>query len=330
MKIIVTGAAGFIGRAVCEQLCKQGHDVYGIDNMNDYYIVSLKEARLATLSCLTNFSFKKINISDYSVLDAFFSEIQPEKVIHLAAQAGVRYSLVNPHAYANSNLIGMSNILISSQKNKVSHLLYASSSSIYGQNTTVPFSEDDRTDQPISFYAATKKANEGMAYSYASLYKIPITGLRFFTVYGPWGRPDMAPWLFTEAIEQGKKIRVFNHGKLQRDFTYIDDIVDGVIRVMNIIPNAEHGHIPHELYNIGNNQPVELMEFIQTLESLLGKEAIKEFVDMQEGDVPITFANIKKLHDAVGFTPTTSLQHGLEKFVSWYLDYQKILKNPNK
>lgn len=320
MKVLLTGAAGFIGRATAEALLKAGHQVVAVDNLNDYYAVSLKHARLATLREQPGLQFYPLDVVDWPALDALFAEQRPDAVIHLAAQAGVRYSIQNPHAYAQSNLLGMTHILEACRQHPVQHLVYASSSSVYGKNAKAPFAEDDRTDQPVSFYAASKKANEVMAASYSHLYQLPATGLRFFTVYGPWGRPDMAPWLFTEAILRGEPIKVFNHGRLQRDFTYIDDIVEGILRVLAQPPQ---GDCPHTLYNIGNHQPVELMTFISTIEQALGREAEKIYLPMQDGDVPITYADTQKLRDAVGFSPDTPLADGMRRFVDWYRAYHQ-------
>lgn len=320
MKVLLTGAAGFIGRATAEALLKAGHQVVAVDNLNDYYAVSLKHARLATLREQPGLQFYPLDVADWPALDALFAAQRPDAVIHLAAQAGVRYSIQNPHAYAQSNLLGMTHILEACRQHPVQHLVYASSSSVYGKNAKAPFAEDDRTDQPVSFYAASKKANEVMAASYSHLYQLPATGLRFFTVYGPWGRPDMAPWLFTEAILRGEPIKVFNHGRLQRDFTYIDDIAEGILRVLAQPPQ---GDCPHTLYNIGNHQPVELMTFISTIEQALGREAEKIYLPMQDGDVPITYADTQKLRDAVGFSPDTPLADGMRRFVDWYRAYHQ-------
>lgn len=320
MKVLVTGAAGFIGRACAQALLRAGHQVVAVDNLNDYYPVSLKHARLATLKNQPDFQFYPQDVADWPALNTLFAQNRPDVVIHLAAQAGVRYSIENPHTYAQSNLIGMTNILEACRHYPVQHLVYASSSSVYGKNAKVPFSEDDRTDHPVSFYAASKKANEVMAASYSHLYQLPATGLRFFTVYGPWGRPDMAPWLFTEAILRGEPIKVFNHGRLQRDFTYIDDIVEGILRVLALPPQGE---LPHALYNIGNHQPVELMQFIATIEQALGQEAKKIYLPMQDGDVPVTYADTQKLRDAVGFSPETALADGMRRFVEWYREYHQ-------
>lgn len=324
MKVLVTGAAGFIGRAVCEKLLDQGGvSLTGVDNLNDYYAVSLKHARLATLTGREGFVFHKLDLADWEALDALFAEGGFDYVIHLAAQAGVRYSIQNPHVYAQSNLLGMTNMLEACRRHPVRHFVYASSSSVYGKNAKVPFSEDDRVDEPVSFYAATKKANEVMAHSYAHLYRLPVTGLRFFTVYGPWGRPDMAPWLFTEAILKGDTIKVFNHGKMQRDFTYIDDIVEGVLRVMTHIPADTDQKPPYALFNIGNHNPAQLMDFIAATEAACGREAVKSYHPMQDGDVPVTYADTARLRAAVGFSPDTPLAEGMQRFVDWYRNYHQ-------
>ena len=320
MKILVTGAAGFIGMHVCQRLLARGEEVVGIDNLNDYYDVSLKEARLAQLSTHSGFRFQRVDIADRTEMARFFEQEKPAAVVHLAAQAGVRYSLTNPHAYADSNLTGFVNILEGCRHTKVRHLVYASSSSVYGGNTKSPFSEADSVDQPVSLYAATKKANELMAHAYSHLYEIPATGLRFFTVYGPWGRPDMAYFSFTQAILQGRSIDVFNYGQLQRDFTYLDDIVEGIVRVLDkpATPGAGAPNAPHRLFNIGNHQPIALLVFIETLEKALGREAIKNLLPMQPGDVHATHADATRLQEWVGFAPSTPLKEGLEKFVAWY------------
>ncbi|MCQ4145330.1 NAD-dependent epimerase [Vogesella sp. AC12] len=321
MKVLVTGAAGFIGRAVCEKLLDRGDvQVIAVDNLNDYYAVALKHARLATLQGRAGFVFHKLDIADWSAIDALFAAERPDYVIHLAAQAGVRYSIDNPHVYAQSNLVGHTNMLEACRRYPVQHLVFASSSSVYGKNAKVPFSEDDRVDEPVSFYAATKKANEVMAHSYAHLYQLPITGLRFFTVYGPWGRPDMAPWLFTEAILNGDPIKVFNHGQMQRDFTFIDDIVEGVLRVM---AHPASGDVPFAVFNIGNHNPVPLMDFIEATEAACGREAVKQYLPMQDGDVPVTYADTARLRAAVGFSPDTPLRDGMQAFVDWYRDYHQ-------
>jgi UDP-glucuronate 4-epimerase len=320
MKILVTGAAGFIGMHVCQRLLARGDEVIGIDNLNDYYEVALKEARLAQLTPQPSFRFVRLDIADRDGLAELFAREKPQRVVHLAAQAGVRYSLTNPQAYADSNLAGFLNILEACRHNPVAHLVYASSSSVYGGNEKMPFAEDDSVDRPVSLYAATKKANELMAHAYSHLYGIPATGLRFFTVYGPWGRPDMAYFSFARAILAGKPIDVFNHGQLRRDFTYIDDIVEGIIRVLDkpATPEAAAPHAAHRVFNIGNHEPVALLEFIETLEQALGREAIKEFKPMQPGDVLATFADTAQLQAWVGFSPKTSLKDGIGKFVTWY------------
>jgi UDP-glucuronate 4-epimerase len=317
MRVLVTGAAGFIGMHVCQRLLARGDEVIGIDNLNDYYDVSLKEARLAQLRQHPNFRFARIDIADRVELAKFFEQEKLQSVVHLAAQAGVRYSLTNPHAYADSNLIGFVNILEGCRHAQIQHLVYASSSSVYGGNTKTPFSETDRVDQPVSLYAATKKANELMAHAYSHLYGIPATGLRFFTVYGPWGRPDMAYFSFTQAILEGRSIDVFNHGQLQRDFTYIDDITEGVVRVLDKPATLDVG-VPHRVFNIGNHEPVALLVFIETLEKALGREAIKNFLPMQPGDVHATHADTKQLQEWVGFSPNMPLQEGIKRFVAWY------------
>ncbi len=316
--ILVTGAAGFIGMHCSARLLAQGHQVIGIDNLNDYYDPRLKQARLAQLTSHPGFRFIETDIANRDALEKLFTEARPERVLHLAAQAGVRYSLKNPHAYVQSNLVGFVNMLEGCRHHGVQHLVYASSSSVYGANTKVPFAVGDPVDHPVSLYAATKKSNELMAYSYSHLYGLPTTGLRFFTVYGPWGRPDMSPWLFTSAILEGRTIDVFNHGKMQRDFTYIDDIVEGTLRVLDQAPT---GAPPYHLYNIGNHQPVELMDFIGTLERVLGVEAKKNFMPMQPGDVPVTYADTDDLRRDVGFAPSTPLSLGLQHWADWYRSY---------
>jgi len=316
--ILVTGAAGFIGMHCSAKLLAQGHHVIGIDNLNDYYDPRLKQARLAPLSAHSGFRFIETDIANRDALEKLFTEVRPERVLHLAAQAGVRYSLKNPHAYVQSNLVGFVNMLEGCRHHGVQHLVYASSSSVYGANTKVPFAVGDSVDHPVSLYAATKKSNELMAHSYSHLYGLPTTGLRFFTVYGPWGRPDMSPWLFTSAILEGRTIDVFNHGKMQRDFTYIDDIVEGTLRVLDRAPS---GAPPYQLYNIGNHQPVELMDFIGTLERVLGREAKKNFLPMQPGDVPVTYADTDDLRRDVGFAPSTPLSQGLQQWADWYRSY---------
>lgn len=328
MKFLVTGAAGFIGMNVCKRLLELGHDVVGLDNLNTYYMPELKQYRLDQLLPYANFRFVKIDLADRDGMAQLFAEEQFQRVIHLAAQAGVRYSLEAPFDYVDSNLVGMMTILEGCRQNKVAHLVYASSSSVYGMNAKIPFSESDTVDHPVSLYAATKKANELMAHSYSHLYNIPTTGLRFFTVYGPGGRPDMAPWLFTEAILNDKPIKVFNHGKMMRDFTYIDDIVEGVIRIQDVLPQVQHSQgttAPYAIYNIGNNQPIQLSEFIEAIETACGKPAEKIYMDMQPGDVPKTYADTAQLENAVGYKPATTIQEGMVKFVEWYKDFQKEL-----
>jgi len=329
---LVTGAAGFIGMHLSKRLLERGDEVVGIDNLNDYYDVQLKHDRLKQLEDFDKFTFIKMDMADRDAMAALFKEQQFNRVMNLAAQAGVRYSLENPLAYVDSNLVGFANILEGCRHNKVEHLVYASSSSVYGSNTDMPFSVHDNVDHPVSLYAATKKSGELMAHTYSHLYDLPTTGLRFFTVYGPWGRPDMSPSLFAGAILRGEAINVFNEGKMQRDFTYIDDIVEGVIRVIDKVaePNADYdksspdpatSYAPYRVYNIGNNEPVELMEFIETIEDAVGKKAEKNMMGMQDGDVVATFADIDALVDAVGFKPATPLKDGIQKFVDWYKSY---------
>ena len=313
--ILVTGAAGFIGSALSKRLLSEGCRVIGIDDFNSYYPVELKEARVADIGPNPAFTLVRGDISDKALLEKVFSDYEPEAVVNLAAQAGVRYSIENPDAYTRSNLVGFANLLECCRHHKVGHFVFASSSSVYGKNKKVPFSEDDRVDFPVSYYAATKKANELMAASYANLYKLPLTGLRFFTVYGPWGRPDMAPWLFTDAILAGRPIKVFNNGDMMRDFTFIDDIVEGVVRVIGRVPQ---GDFPDEIFNIGNHSPVRLMDFIHEIEKACGREAEKIMLPMQAGDVPVTYADTAKLEAAVGFKPATPLSVGIPKFVEWF------------
>lgn len=333
MKFLVTGAAGFIGFHACKRLLEAGHEVVGIDNMNDYYDVNLKQSRLDLLQSPL-FSFHKIDLAVREGMAQLFASEKFNRVIHLAAQAGVRYSLENPFAYADSNLIGYLNILEGCRHNKVEHLLYASSSSVYGLNRKMPFSTDDSVDHPVSLYAATKKANELMAHTYSHLYGIPTTGLRFFTVYGPWGRPDMALFKFTKAMLEGKSIDVYNYGKMKRDFTYIDDIVEAIVRMQDIIPQpnpewtVETGSpadssAPYRVYNIGNSSPVELMDYITALEEALGMKAEKNMMPIQPGDVLETSADTKPLYDMVGFRPQTSVKQGVKNFVDWYKAYYK-------
>lgn len=321
MQVLVTGAAGFIGYYVAQHLLKEGTQVYGIDNLNDYYTVNLKKSRLAQLEPDQNFHFQELDISDRNAIAELFQTQSFDRVIHLAAQAGVRYSLDNPYAYVDSNLVGFVNILEGCRQSQISHLVYASSSSVYGANKKVPFSVEDNVDHPVSLYAATKKSNELMAHSYSHLYQIPITGLRFFTVYGPWGRPDMAYFKFVDAIANNKSIDVYNHGKMQRDFTYIDDVVEGIIRVLHQPPNLDTTTPPYKLYNIGNNQPVTLMRFIEVIEAAMGKAAEKNFLPMQPGDVPATYADVDALMNDVGFQPKTPIEEGIQKFVTWYRRY---------
>ncbi len=332
MKFLVTGAAGFIGSATSLQLCEMGHIVVGIDNLNDYYDPQLKTDRLARLNDQPMFSFQKVDISDRTTMAELFAQEQFDRVIHLAAQAGVRYSIENPMAYVDSNLLGMANVLEGCRHNKVGHLVYASSSSVYGMNEKIPFAEDDAVDHPVSLYAATKKSNELMAHSYSHLYQIPVTGLRFFTVYGPWGRPDMAPFLFTDAIVNDRPIKVFNHGKMLRDFTYIDDIVEGVIRIQDKVPSANPedkldspatARAPFRVLNIGNNEPVKLADFIAAIEKAAGKTAEKIMLPMQAGDVPRTYADIDRLTALTGFKPQMDIETGMQQFVDWYMNYYK-------
>ncbi len=333
--ILLTGAAGFIGFHTTKRLLKRGDRVIGLDNLNDYYDVRLKEARLAQLTSQKQFEFVKMDLSDREGMKKLFAESGVRRVVHLAAQAGVRYSLVNPHAYTDSNIEGFLNILEGCRHQKVEHLVFASTSSVYGGNTHMPFSVHDNVDHPVSLYAATKKANELMAHCYAHLYRVPCTGLRFFTVYGPWGRPDMALFLFTKAILEGKPIDVFNHGKMQRDFTYVEDIVEGVVRALDRVakpdagwssdkPDPSSSNAPYRLYNIGNNKPVELMRFIEVLEQTLGKKAEKRLLPLQAGDVPATYADVDDLMREVGFKPSTTIEVGIARFVEWYREYYKV------
>lgn len=335
MKFLVTGAAGFIGYHVAARLLADGHQVVGIDNLNDYYDVALKMARLDLLVNKPKFQFIKLDLADREGMAAMFAEHNFQRVIHLAAQAGVRYSLENPLAYADANLIGHLNVLEGCRRNKVEHLLYASSSSVYGLNRKLPFSTEDSVDHPISLYAATKKANELMSHSYSHLYGIPTTGLRFFTVYGPWGRPDMALFKFTKAILAGESIDVYNHGEMYRDFTYIDDITEAIVRLQAIIPQADPEWVveegspttssaPYHVYNIGNNTPVKLMEYISALEQALGITACKNMLSMQSGDIVETHANTAELYNAIGFEPATSVQDGVKRFVNWYREFYKF------
>lgn len=332
MKILLTGAAGFIGMHVGQILLKRGEHVVGIDNLNDYYDPKLKLARLEQLKPHANFHFVKGDISDRMAMEELFAKEHFERVINLAAQPGVRYSLKNPHAYIQSNIVGFANLLEGCRHHGVKHFVYASSSSVYGANTKLPFSVDDNVDHPVSLYAASKKANELMAHTYSHLYSLPTTGLRYFTVYGPWGRPDMSPWLFTSAILEDRTIDVFNHGRMRRDFTYVDDIAEGTVRIMDRIPkpdpNYDHvsgspaqSHAPYRVYNIGNHQPVELMSFIGTIEKALGKEAKKNYLPMQPGDVEATYADVAALRKDVGFEPNTALETGIANWAAWYRAY---------
>src|SRR3989344_1548480 len=336
MSILVTGAAGFIGFHLSKKLLENGYEMIGLDNLNDYYDISLKEARLNLLQKYPAFTFHRLDIVDQHDIAKLFKKTSFETVVHLAAQAGVRYSLENPHAYVEANLVGFGHILEGCRHQQVKHLIFASSSSVYGANTKIPFSESDNVDHPVSLYAATKKANELMAHSYAHLHGLPCTGLRFFTVYGPWGRPDMALFKFVRNILEGKPIDVFNHGNMERDFTYIDDIVDGIVRVIHAPakPNAKWSgkhpdpatsSAPYRIYNIGNNQPVSLADFIATIETALSKKAIKNFLPLQPGDVERTYADITRLKQDCGFSPQTSIQEGVRRFVDWYKNYYASL-----
>jgi UDP-glucuronate 4-epimerase len=331
-KVLVTGAAGFIGSHLSLRLLSRGDEVVGVDNMNAYYDPSLKQARLDRLTRDQGFRFVRLDVADRGTMEQLFSSERFDIVAHLGAQAGVRYSIQNPAAYIDSNLVGFGNVLEGCRQTGVKHLTYASSSSVYGANTDLPFSVHHNVDHPLSLYAATKKANELMAHTYSHLYRLPTTGLRFFTVYGPWGRPDMAIYIFTKAILAGKPIEVFNHGKMRRDFTYVDDIVEGVVRILDTVatpddawsgdlPDPAISNAPYRLYNIGNNSPVELMRLIEVIEQALGKKAKLDFKDMQPGDVPATYADVEDLRRAVGFTPSTSIEVGVQRFVEWYRDY---------
>ncbi|MBL0224305.1 MAG: NAD-dependent epimerase [Geobacteraceae bacterium] len=334
-KILVTGSAGFIGFHLSRYLLAEGHEVVGLDNLNDYYDVALKQDRLGQLAGDDGFRFVRCSLEDRPAMEQLFGAEGFDKVIHLAAQAGVRYSLQNPHAYITSNILGFMNILEGCRQSSIKHLVYASSSSVYGGNTQMPFSVHHNVDHPMSLYAATKKSNELMAHTYSSLFGLPTTGLRFFTVYGPWGRPDMACFSFTKAILEGRPIDVFNHGRMQRDFTYVDDIVEGIVRVNDRIPlpdkdwnssnpDPSTSYAPYRIYNIGNNNPVELIHFIETLEHCLGKAARKNLLPIQAGDVPATYADVDELMTDVGFKPTTSIEEGIGKFVEWYRSYYGI------
>ncbi len=334
MKVLVTGAAGFIGMHVSQILLARGDQVVGLDNLNDYYDPQLKRDRLARLTPHEGFRFVRLDVADRPGMERLFGESGFDRVVHLAAQAGVRYSLENPHAYVDSNVLGFMNVLEGCRHSRVQHLAYASSSSVYGGNTRMPFSEHHSVDHPVSMYAATKKANELMAHTYSHLFGLPTTGLRFFTVYGPWGRPDMALFLFTKAILEGQPIKVFNHGKMVRDFTYVDDIADGVVRVLDqaatadpafdpMAPDPARSSAPYRLFNIGNHDPVKLMDFIEAIEAALGKTAQKSFMPLQDGDVPATFADVSELQTWTGFTPGTPVVQGVGRFVDWYRGYYK-------
>jgi UDP-glucuronate 4-epimerase len=335
MKILVTGSAGFIGAALASRLLERGDEVVGFDNLNDYYDVNLKRARLARLQVHPGFTEARASLENRAALDETFNRHRPQRVVNLAAQAGVRYSIQNPHAYVDSNLVGFVNVLEACRHHGVEHLVYASTSSVYGANTRMPFSVHDNVDHPLSLYAATKKANELMAHTYSHLYGLPTTGLRFFTVYGPWGRPDMALFLFTRAILAGEPIDVFNYGHHRRDFTYIDDIVEGVIRTLDRIaapnpdwssdaPDPATSRAPYRLYNIGSHRPVELMRYIEVLEDCLGRKAIKNLLPMQAGDVPDTYADVEALVQDVGYQPATPIEVGVARFVAWYREYYRV------
>lgn len=340
MKILITGIAGFIGFHIAKKLMNQGHQIVGIDNINDYYDINLKLGRLTQLGISTMYEnqsavstmdpellFYKFDITDRYKMESLFHDNQFDIVLHLAAQAGVRYSIENPHAYIDSNIIGFMNILEGCRHNKVKHLIYASSSSVYGVDTEVPFSEDEQVDSPVSLYAATKKSNELMAYTYSHLYQLPTTGLRFFTVYGPWGRPDMAPMLFTNAIMNNKPIKVFNNGDMKRDFTYIDDIVNGVLKLIDYPLHKKISNSIYEIFNIGNSKPIDLMHFIKLLEKNLSKNAKLEMCPMQDGDVKITYADTSKLSSIINYVPNTSLENGLKEFINWYILFKKATKS---
>jgi UDP-glucuronate 4-epimerase len=333
-EILVTGAAGFIGYYVARRLAEAGRQVVGLDNLNAYYDPALKRARLAELARYPNFNFVQRDLADREGMAALFAEHRFPRVVHLAAQAGVRHSLVDPHAYIDANVVGFLNVLEGCRHNGCRHLLYASSSSVYGANTKLPFSTADNVDHPVSLYAASKKANEGMAHAYAHLFGVPATGLRFFTVYGPWGRPDMAMWLFAQAIAEGRPLRLFNHGRMKRDFTYIDDAAEAVVRLVDKpaqsdpawsgdAPDPARSRAPWRLYNIGNNKPVEVMEVVRLLEAALGREALIELAPMQPGDVPETYADVADLEAAVGFRPKTPIEEGVRRFVGWFEDYRR-------
>jgi UDP-glucuronate 4-epimerase len=335
MKVMLTGAAGFIGMATALRLLERGDDVVGLDNLNDYYDVRLKNDRLARLTPQPHFRFVKLDVADRAGIAQLFESERFDRVIHLAAQAGVRYSLKNPHAYIDSNVVGFMNVLEGCRRSHVEHLVYASSSSVYGGNSRMPFSEHDRVDHPVSMYAATKKANELMAHTYSHLYDLPTTGLRFFTVYGPWGRPDMALFLFTQAILDGKPIDVFNHGRMQREFPYVDDIVEGVVRVLDRVASADPSfdamdpdpatsNVPYRIFNIGNHNPVELLDYIACIETAVGRKAKMNLLPLQDGDVPATYADVAALREWVAFAPATDIQVGVGRFVAWYREYFRV------
>ena len=332
MKILVTGAAGFIGFYIARVLCERGDEVTGIDNLNDYYDVGLKQARLDQLTDHENFTFANIDIADRVAIDQLYTGSNLQRVVHLAGQAGVRYSLENPHAYVDSNLVGFMNLLEAARQNGIEHFVYASSSSVYGANRSMPFKTSDNVDHPVSLYAATKKSNELMAHSYSHLYQLPTTGLRFFTVYGPWGRPDMSPFLFAKAIISGQPIKVFNYGQHRRDFTYIDDIVEGSIRCLDripqgnpdwsgLLPDPASSYAPWKIYNIGNSQPVELLRYIELMEQAFGKTTKKDLLPLQPGDVEHTYADISALQEDLGYSPKVSIEAGLQRFADWYRSY---------
>jgi len=336
MKILLTGSAGFIGYHVAKKMLDNGYKIFGLDNLNDYYDVNLKKARIASLQNSPDYTNLIMDIGDFNQLNEIFEQYRPERIIHLAAQPGVRHSLKEPRAYINSNIYSFLNILEASRNFSIKHLVYASTSSVYGSNTRMPFSEDDRTDHPTNLYAASKKSNELMAHSYSHLFSIPVTGLRFFTVYGPWGRPDMAPLKFTKAILEGSPIDVYNNGNMARDFTYIDDIVEGIVLAINKIPEIDplwdskspnpssSGVAPYKLYNIGNNKPVNLMDFIEILETALNKKAIINFMAMQPGDIQKSWADSNKLIEDIKYTPSTSIEEGVKKLTEWYINYYKV------
>ncbi len=334
MKILVTGVAGFIGLNVAQRLLARHHEVIGIDNLNDYYDPALKNARLNLLKGQQNFRFADLDCTDLASVVRLFTDERFDRVVHLAAQPGVRYSLQNPHAYIQSNIVGFTNLLETARRNDIEHFVYASSSSVYGANRKVPFSEGDAVDHPVSLYAATKRANELLAHSYSHLFGLPTTGLRYFTVYGPWGRPDMSPWLFTSAILEGRPIKVFNHGRMQRDFTFVDDIADATVALLDAVPTPDASfdfqhptpaasNAPFRVYNVGNERPVELLHFIETLEKALGREAVKDFLPMQPGDIEVTRADVSLLRAAVGFTPSTPIEVGIPQWVDWYREYHQ-------